>query len=72
MPIAAAVQIANCDDSSGRRTLHYPFGFTGASNIYLLGGLVLTGFSLYVLLERLGIHPFAAFYGGYASRSTLE
>lgn len=66
MPIAAAVQTANFLIPGAIWALHYPFGFTGASNIYLLGGLVLTGFSVYILLERLGIHPFAAVYAGYA------
>lgn len=66
LPIAAAVQIANFLIPAAIWTLHYPFGFTAASNIYLLGGLVLTGFSFYLLLERLGIHWFGALYAGYA------
>jgi len=66
LPIAPAIQIANALIPTTIWTLHYLVGFTGASNIFLLGGIVLTGFSFYVLLTRLGIHPLAAFYAGYA------
>lgn len=66
LPMAPAVQTANAIIPTAIWLLHYPFGFTGASNIFLLGGLVLTGWSFYLLLDRLGLHPFAAFYAGYA------
>jgi hypothetical protein len=66
LPIAAAVQTANALIPGVIWILHYPFGFTAASNIYLLGGLVLTGFSFYLLLDRLGFHPFGALVAGYA------
>lgn len=66
LPIATAVQVANFMIPATIWTLHYVVGFTAASNIYLLGGLVLTGFSAYLLLERLGLHPVAAFYAAYA------
>jgi hypothetical protein len=36
-----------------------------AFNLYLLGGFVLTGFAAFVLLDRLGLHPFASFFAAY-------
>lgn len=66
LEMGAAIQIANAVIPTTIWVLHYAVGFTGASNIFLLGGIVITAFSFYILLERLGMHPFAAFYGGYA------
>jgi hypothetical protein len=66
LPMASAVQIANFLIPGAIWGMHYLVGLTAASNIYLLGGFVLTGVSFYVLLERLGLHPFASFFGGYA------
>jgi len=66
LPMAPAVQVANAIIPTTIWLLHYLVGFTGASNIFLLSGVVLTAFSFYILLERLGVHPFAAFYAGYA------
>jgi hypothetical protein len=66
LPIASAVQIANFLIPGAIWTMHYAVGFTAASNLYLLGGFVATGVAFFVLLDRLGLHPFAAFFGGYA------
>jgi hypothetical protein len=66
LEMAPAIQIANALIPTTIWGLHYLFGFVGASNIFLLSGLVLTGFAFYALLDRLGMHPFAAFYAGYA------
>ena len=41
------------------------FGFIGAFNVFLLSGFVLTGFFGFALLDRLGLHPLASFFGGY-------
>ena len=45
MPWSRAVQYANALIPGSIWLLHYPFGFAAASNIYLLLGFVLTGFS---------------------------
>ena len=66
LPAAPAVQIANALIPASVWTLHYLFGFTAASNIYLLSGFVLTGLATFLLVRRLGAHPFAAFVAGYA------
>ena len=66
LPIGSAVQIANFLIPGAIWGMHYLVGLTVASNLYLLGGLVLTGTSFYVLLERMGIHPLPAFFAGYA------
>ena len=47
--------------------LHYVVGFTAASNLYLLGGFIATAVAFYLLLVRVGMHPFAAFFAGYAA-----
>lgn len=66
LPAASAIQYANFLIPGAIWTMHYLVGFTAASNLYLLGGFVLTAISFYVLLERLEIHPLAAFFAGYA------
>jgi hypothetical protein len=66
LPVSSAVQIANFLIPASIWSLHWLFGFTAAANLFLLGGFVLTGFSVYLLLDRLGIHPLAAIYAGYA------
>ena len=40
-------------------------GFVGGFNVFLLTGFVLTGFFGFALLDRLGMHPLASFFGGY-------
>jgi hypothetical protein len=66
LPLASAVQIANAVIPGVIWGLHYLVGFTAASNIFLLGGIMLTATSFYLLLDYLGFHPFAAVFGGYA------
>lgn len=66
LPIASAVQVANALIPTTVWSLHYVIGLTAASNLFLLGGFVVTGVSFYVLLERLGAHPLAAFLSGFA------
>ena len=66
LAVASAVQIANFLIPATIWSLHYVVGFTAASNLYLLGGFVATALSFYILLERLGLHPFASFFAGYA------
>ena len=66
LPISTAVQIANFIIPGSIWALHYAFGLTAAENIFLLGGFVLTGFSVYLLLDRLGFHPLASLYAAYA------
>ncbi len=66
LPFSPAVQIANAFIPGTIWLLHLAFGWTAASNIFLLGGIVLTGFSMYVLLDRLGLHPMAGIFAGYA------
>lgn len=45
--------------------LHPFFGFVGGFNLFLLAGFVLTGFFGFALLDRLGMHPLASFFGAY-------
>ncbi len=40
-------------------------GLTAAENTFLLSGFVLTGFAVYLLLDRLGLDPLASIYAGY-------
>ena len=39
-------------------------GYLGALNLYMLLGFLLTGFVMFVLLDRLGLGAFASFVGG--------
>ncbi len=66
LSVSSAVQIANFIIPAAIWGLHWLVGFTAAANVFLLGGFVLTGFSMYLLLVRLGLHPLAGIYGGYA------
>jgi hypothetical protein len=63
--ISTAVQVANAIIPGTIWLLHYLVGLTAAENIFLLSGFVLTGFAVYFLLDRLGLHPLAGIYAGY-------
>jgi hypothetical protein len=45
---------------------HYVIGITAAENVFLLGGFVVSAFTIYHLLDRFGLHPVASAYGAYA------
>jgi len=66
LPLSSAVQTANFIIPAAIWGLHWLVGFTAAANLFLLGGFVLTSFSVYLLFDRLGIHPLASIYAGYA------
>jgi len=66
MPWSRAVQYANALIPGSIWLLHYLVGFGAAANLYLLLGFVLTGFSVYVLLDRLGFHPVGSLLAGFA------
>ena len=66
MPWSRALQYANALIPGSIWLLHYPFGFAAASNIYLLLGFIFTGFSVYLLLDRLGFHPVGSLFAGSA------
>jgi hypothetical protein len=61
-----AVQYANALVPGPIWLLHYVAGFGGAANLYLLAGFVLTGFSVYLLLDRFGFHPVGSLVAGFA------
>ena len=63
--ISTAVQVANGIIPGTIWLLHYFMGLTAAENVFLLSGFVLTGFAVYVLLDRLGLDPLAGIYAGY-------
>ena len=63
--ISTAVQVANGIIPGTVWLLHYFMGLTAAENIFLLSGFVLTGFAVYLLLDRLGLDPLAGIYAGY-------
>jgi hypothetical protein len=63
--VSTAVQIANAVIPGTIWLLHYVMGLTAAENTFLLSGFALTGFAVYLLLERLGLEPIAAIYAGY-------
>lgn len=66
LPWSRAVQYANALIPGTIWLLHYAVGFTAAANVYLLLGFVLTGFAVYVLLDRLGFHLVGSLLAGYA------
>jgi hypothetical protein len=63
--LSTAVQVANAVIPATIWMLHYLVGLTAAENIFLLAGFMLTGFAVYLLLDRLGFHPLAAIYAAY-------
>ena len=65
MPWSRAVQYANALIPGSIWLLHYAVGFGAAANLYLLAGFVLTGFAMYVLLDRLGFHPLGSVLAGF-------
>lgn len=67
LPIPTAVEWANLLIPGTIWALHYVMSITAAENVFLLGGFVLTGFSVYLLLDRLGFHPMATAYAAYAA-----
>jgi hypothetical protein len=64
--IPTAIEWANAIIPGVIWLLHYPFGITAAENIFLLGGFVVSAFAIYLLLDRLGLHPAASMYCAYA------
>jgi len=63
--VSTAVQIANGLIPGTIWLLHYVMGLTAAENTFLLSGFALTGFAVYLLLDRLGLEPVAAIYAGF-------
>jgi hypothetical protein len=70
LPNPTAVEWANLIIPATIWGLHWLVGFTAAENIFLLGGFILSFFSIYALLDYFGLHPAAAAYGAYASTFT--
>lgn len=66
MPWSRALQYANALIPGSIWLLHYVVGFGAAANLYLLLGFVLTGFFMYLLLDRLGFHPVGSLLAGFA------
>lgn len=66
MPWSRAVQYANALIPGSIWLLHYVAGFGAAANLYMLLGFVLTGFSVYLLLDRFGFHPVGSLFAGFA------
>lgn len=65
LALSPGVQVANSIQPLFVWALHYPLGFVAAWNIFILVGLALSGYATFVLLERLGVHPLAALFGGH-------
>ena len=65
LSVSTAVQVANGIIPGTIWLLHYFMGLTAAENVFLLSGFVLTGFAVYLLLDRLGLDPLAGVYAGY-------
>lgn len=66
MPWSRALQYANALIPGSIWLLHYLVGFGAAANLYLLLGFLLTGFSVYLLLDRLGFHLVGSLFAGFA------
>lgn len=65
-PFAPAVQIANFVQPGFVWVLRDVLGLYGAFNLFLLLGFVLTGFMVYLLLDRIGIGVLPGVFAGYA------
>jgi hypothetical protein len=65
VPWYRAVAVAQPVQTIATWIPHSWIGFVGGFNLFLLAGIVLTGFFAFVLLDRLGFHPVVALYGGY-------
>src|SRR5581483_8423755 len=65
IPWYRAVAIAQPIQTLVTWVLHPWLGFIGGFNVFLLSGVVLTGFFSFLLLDRLGFHPLVSLYGGY-------
>jgi len=63
--VSAAVQIANGIQPAFVLVAKELVGFVAALNLYMLLGFVLSGFLMFVLLDRLGLHVLASAFGGY-------
>lgn len=65
LPLPAATNWAAPIQAAFVWALHPLLGFVGAFNLFLIAGFVLTGFFTFALLDRLGVHPLASFFGAY-------
>lgn len=59
------VQVANGIQPLFVWVVHNAVGFVAAWNLFILLGLALSGYAMFVLLDRLGVHPLAALFGGH-------
>jgi hypothetical protein len=64
LDVSPSVQVANAIQPLFVWGLHDAIGFVAAWNLFVLLGIVLSAFSAYFLLHRLGAHPLAALFGG--------
>ena len=69
--VSAAVQIANGIQPAFVLVAKELVGFVAALNLYMLLGFVLSGFLMFVLLDRLGLHVLASAFGGYVYALSL-
>lgn len=65
IPYYRAVAIAQPVQTAAVWATFWFLGFIGAFNLFLLSGVVLTGFFAFVLLDRLAFHPLVGLFGGY-------
>lgn len=65
LPVPSAPNIAAPVQAAVIWVLMPVLGILAAFNLYMLAGFVLTGLAVFVLLDRLGIHPLASFFAAY-------
>lgn len=65
VPLLAATEWAQPAQVVFLLVLHYATGWLAAWNVFVMAGFLLTGWFAFLLLDDLGFHPFASFFGAY-------